>query len=92
MPEQKSRSQVKKAFERSLDLLDEKSKRSLLFYLEKEFQISFERGSPRIEEIETALTSILGRGAYIITEEFRKNLTSHTAKASGKRLVASKNG
>lgn len=86
MPEQKSRAQLRKAFEKSLDLLGEQSKKSLLFYLEKEFNISFEQESPRIEDIESALRSILGRGATIITNEFRKNL-----KSSGRSLVASKN-
>ena len=90
---EKSRAQLKKAFDKSLDLLDEPSKRTLLFYLDREFGISFSGSeSPRIEEIETALQSILGRGAYIITEEFHKHLERQSARPSGRRAIASKQG
>ncbi|HKU49598.1 MAG TPA: hypothetical protein VJP79_06585 [Nitrososphaera sp.] len=93
MTEQKIRAQLKRALENSLDLLDEPSKRSLLFYLEKEFGISFEKKeSPSIHEIEYALKLILGRGANIITEEFRKNLERQGTKMQGKRPLASRQG
>ena len=89
----KSRAQLKKAFDKSLDLLDEPSKRTLMFYLEREFGISFsDQESPRIEDLEAALRSILGRGAYIITDEFHKNLGRQSARPSGRRPIASKQG
>ncbi len=93
MTEQKSRAQLKKAFDKSLELLDEPSKRTLLFYLNREYGISFaEHESPRIEEIEAALQSILGRGAYIITEEFHKNLERQNARSSTRRPIANRQG
>ena len=93
MTEQKSRAQLKKAFDRSLELLDEPSKKTLLFYLDREYGISFgEQESPRIEDIEAALRSILGRGAYIITEEFHKNLQRQSTRPSSRRPIVSRQG
>jgi hypothetical protein len=93
LTEQKSRAQLKKALDKSLELLDEPSKRTLLFYLHREYGISFgEDENPRIEEIEAALRSILGRGAYIITEEFHKNLERQNATSSARRPIANRQG
>ena len=87
--EQKNRSQLKKAFDKSLDLLGEPSKRSLLLFLEREYKISFnESRAPRIDEIETALKSVLGQGANLITNELRRNL----GRPPGKRAVSTRQG
>ena len=87
--EQKNRSQLKKAFDKSLDLLGNQSKRTLLLFLEKEYKISFTVSrAPKVEEIESALKSILGQGANLITDELRRNL----GRPPGTRAVASRHG
>ena len=93
MIEQKNtRMQLKKAVEKSLDLLGEPSKKSLLLYLEKEFRISFtEQNSPRLEEIESALKFILGQGATLITDELRKNL-ARPERTTSKKAIATRQG
>jgi hypothetical protein len=81
---QYNRIAFRKALEKSLESLGESSKKSLLLYLEKDFHISLTQGTaPRMEDLEAALKSILGRGAYIITDEIHKNLElqdTHTPK------------
>lgn len=90
MTGQYTRIALKRALDKSLEVLGEPSKKSLMVFLEREFSISFGHNTtPTIEELELALKSVLGTGAYIITEEFRKNLDIQ-AKSSRKRLLASK--
>jgi hypothetical protein len=91
MTDQYNRIAFKKALEKSLEFLGEPSKKSLLLYLEKDFNISFaQNATPRIEDLEAALKSILGRSAYIITDEIYKNLGVSDPRAARKRLVASR--
>ncbi len=67
--------QLQKAFEKSLDLLGDRSKKSLLSYFFREFDISFNNGDcPRVHDIEIALESVLGTGADIVLAEMQKNL------------------
>jgi len=92
LKEQQGHAYLKKAFEKSLDVLGERSKRSLLVYLEKDLGITFrEQDSPSIEELESALRSILGQGAYFITNEFHKNLGRHV-RSPGKKTVLGRQG
>lgn len=92
MKEHHAPARVKKAFDKSLDLLGERSKKSLLVYLEKELGITFrDQDPPSPEELESALRSILGQGAYIITNEFHRNLANQ-ARSSGKRPITGKQG
>jgi hypothetical protein len=89
---QQGHAHLKKAFEKSLDVLGERSKKSLLVYLEKDLGITFrEQDSPSMEELESALRSIFGQGAYIITNEFHKNLGRH-ARSPGKKTVLGRQG
>ena len=90
MTTQLSRIAFRKALEKSLDLLGEPSKKSLLLYLERDFGISLSHHSAAdAQPVEAALKSIFGQGAYIITDEINKNLKTQSARAR-KRLVASK--
>ncbi|HJS82719.1 MAG TPA: hypothetical protein VJ742_07765 [Nitrososphaera sp.] len=92
MKERHAPARLKEAFDKSLDLLGERSKRSLLAYLEKELGITFrEQDPPSMEELESALRSILGQGAHIITNEFHKNL-ANPGKSSGKRPISGRQG
>ena len=85
----KSRATLKRALEKSLDLLGEPSKRSLLNYLEKEFKIAFtDRNSPKVEEIESALRQVFGQGSVIITDQLRRNLERSHERVSARRPVA----
>jgi hypothetical protein len=89
MTEQYNRNAFRKALEKSLEPLGEASKKSLLLYLEKDFRISFAHDAkPRMEDLEAALKSILGRGAYIITDEIHKSLGIQETRTPRKRLVA----
>ena len=91
MAVQYNRNAFRRALEKSLESLGESSKKSLLLYLEKDFRISLTQGTvPRMEDLEAALKSILGRGAYIITDEIHKNLELQDTRTPKKRLVASK--
>lgn len=91
MKEQQRHTHLKKAFEKSLDVLGERSKKSLLVYLEKDGIKFSEQDSPSIEELESALRLIFGQGAYIITNEFHKNLVRH-ARPLGMRTVLGRQG
>lgn len=92
MKEQHRHAHLKKAFEKSLDVLGERSKKSLLVYLERDLGITFrEKDSPSVEELESAMRSIFGQGAYIITNEFHKNLVRH-ARSPGNRTVLGRQG
>lgn len=87
--DQKIRANLKNAFEKSLDLLGEPSKKSLLLYLEREFNISFsDQNSPKIEEIESALRQVFGQGSTIITDQFRRNLERSRERVSEKKAFA----
>ena len=91
MAVQYNRIAFRRALEKSLESLGESSKKSLLLYLEKDFHISLAPGTmPRMDELEAALKSILGRGAYIITDEIHKNLELQDTRTPKKKLVASK--
>ncbi|MGI0025790.1 MAG: hypothetical protein ACREA4_11700 [Nitrososphaera sp.] len=75
MPEKKDCDHLRKALEKSLDLLGEPSKKSLLSHLSRDFDISFEvEDCSRIRDVENALESVLGAGAHIISAEMHKNL------------------
>ena len=90
MKERHAPAHLKKAFDKSLDLLGERSKKCLLVYFEKELGITFRaHDPPSLAELESALKSILGQGAYIITNEIHRNLASQT-RASGKRTISGK--
>ena len=92
MKEQQRHAHLKKAFEKSLDVLGERSRKSLLVYIEKDLGITFrEQDSPSIEELESALRSILGQGSYIITNEFHKNLVRQS-RSPGKKTVLGRQG
>jgi len=67
--------QLRKALEKSLDLLGDQSKKSLLSYFSRELDISFRNGDcPEVRDIENALESVLGTGACIVLVEMQKNL------------------
>lgn len=84
--------QLKRAFEKSLDLIGEPSKKSLLLYLEREHNITFaESNSPKLEEIEYALRSVLGQGATIMTNELRKNL-GQPERGPGRKPIGTRQG
>lgn len=93
LKDQNSQIVFKRALEKSLDLLGEPSKRSLLVYLEQDYDISFKKNEcPRLKDLESALNSILGRGSYLITEELRRNIETQTARPARKRVLATKLG
>lgn len=60
------------AFERSLDILGEPSKKALLFYLTHTFKVPVKDCS--VEEIEGALKKILGEGASIVVASITDEL------------------
>jgi hypothetical protein len=86
------RVQLRRALEKSLDVVGEGAKTSLMNFLEKEYGISFAENSlPRLEDIESALRSVLGQGAGIITGELRKNL-GRPERTTGRRAVTARHG
>jgi hypothetical protein len=65
--------QIRTSLERALNVLGEPSKRILMFYIAKHCGMSFEKGCS-IQEIEIALSGILGSGAAIITDRMYREL------------------
>ena len=85
MADQYSRTTIRKALEKSLEPLGEPSKKSLLLYLEKEYHLALADEPASLEVIESALKSILGRGAFIVTDELHKILES-SPRTSKKKM------
>jgi len=69
----------KQAFEQSLTLLGEPSKKTLLSCLKNEFGISLAKDCPSMKKTEKALTVILGNGASLIMAEFQKQIKQMSA-------------
>jgi hypothetical protein len=72
----------RRAFEQSLALLGEPSKKTLLSCLSNEFGISLTHDCPSVKKIEKALITILGNGALIIMAEFHRQLEQLNFKPS----------
>jgi hypothetical protein len=73
-----SRVNMAKALEKSLNMLGEPSKKTLLFHLTHTFKIPIERKNCSIEEIEGALKQILGEGASLVVALINKELRQET--------------
>jgi hypothetical protein len=68
--------QLKTSLERALSVLGDSSRQVLLLYMAKHCGISFDDRKCSVDEIESALKSVLGAGSSIITERMYKELES----------------
>ena len=67
---------LRTSLERALSVLGDSSKQVLLFYMAEHCGISFDDRKCSVDEIESALKSVLGAGSSIITERMYKELQS----------------
>lgn len=74
MPKNSYNYRLKISLERALSVLGDSSKQILMLYLVEHCGISFDKCS--MDEIESALKSVLGSGSSVITDRMCKELRS----------------
>lgn len=69
------------AFNETLDMLGEPAKQTILRALEQEYHVSFPKNTCSTpEKIESALRNMLGAGAQVIIEKWKRNRVKDLCK------------